>query len=374
MARPPPRRRAAAAPRAGRDVRRVRDAARRARRPAAARPRRGARLPRRGARARAVDPRPPRRRRRPRDGAPARAPAHRDDAAGDPARPARHRARARRPPPAARGARRPDGPRRDRDPGRAVRDGRRRRPLRVRQRAPAPRGRRCRASASAAPRSPTRPSCTSPRAAATSAASGGPTRAGRGRRTTTSPTQHGWAAGPDGWRQWRVDGWSPLHPEEPVVHVSWFEADALARAHDARLPTEAEWEKAAAWDQATRLRDDPQPRPDRARSPPGRRRTRRGPARDARRHLGVDRDGVRRLPRLPPPPLPRVLRGLLPQGLPRAARRLVGDALARGDDDVPQLGPPPAAPDLLRRDGWPGTHDEPRRRAAARSPTTCSTA
>jgi gamma-glutamyl hercynylcysteine S-oxide synthase len=59
----------------------------------------------------------------------------------------------------------------------------------------------------------------------------------------------GWAAGPDGWRQWRIDGWSPLHPDEPVVHLSWFEADALARAHDARLPTEAEWEKAATWTQ-----------------------------------------------------------------------------------------------------------------------------
>ena len=53
VARAPPRRRAAAAARAGGDVRRVRDAARRARRPAAARPRAGARLPRRGARARA---------------------------------------------------------------------------------------------------------------------------------------------------------------------------------------------------------------------------------------------------------------------------------------------------------------------------------
>ncbi len=65
----------------------------------------------------------------------------------------------------------------------------------------------------------------------------------------THPGQ--WAAGPDGWRQWRVDGWAPLHPDEPVVHVSWFEADAFARAHGARLPTEQEWEKAAAWDQAT---------------------------------------------------------------------------------------------------------------------------
>lgn len=54
-----------------------------------------------------------------------------------------------------------------------------------------------------------------------------------------------WRRGARGWEQRVFDAWQPLAPEEPVLHVSAFEAEAWCRRGGRRLPTEAEWECAA---------------------------------------------------------------------------------------------------------------------------------
>ena len=55
-----------------------------------------------------------------------------------------------------------------------------------------------------------------------------------------------WFKTDDGWMQYTLAGPRLVHPDEPVVHVSYFEADAYARWAGARIATESEWEVASA--------------------------------------------------------------------------------------------------------------------------------
>jgi gamma-glutamyl hercynylcysteine S-oxide synthase len=82
-------------------------------------------------------------------------------------------------------------------------------------------------------------------------------RGGYARSEWWSPEGWAWrtaeqASAPLTWttdgRQWSLGELREIDPTEPVIHVSWFEADAFARSVGARLPTEFEWEVAASWD------------------------------------------------------------------------------------------------------------------------------
>jgi ergothioneine biosynthesis protein EgtB len=54
-----------------------------------------------------------------------------------------------------------------------------------------------------------------------------------------------WQREGDSWRSFTLQGLLPLQPHGPALHVSYFEAAAYAAWAGARLPTEAEWERAA---------------------------------------------------------------------------------------------------------------------------------
>ncbi|QXC62922.1 L-histidine N(alpha)-methyltransferase [Aquihabitans sp. G128] len=65
-----------------------------------------------------------------------------------------------------------------------------------------------------------------------------------------------WEEGADGWSVFTLGGTRPVLDATPVVHVSFFEADAYARWAGHRLATEEEWEVAATTQAADDLPND----------------------------------------------------------------------------------------------------------------------
>jgi iron(II)-dependent oxidoreductase len=68
-------------------------------------------------------------------------------------------------------------------------------------------------------------------------------------RQETGVTEPGnWSRREGTWQVRHMDRIEPLREDLPVIHIGFYEAEAYAHWAGKRLPSEAEWEKAALWD------------------------------------------------------------------------------------------------------------------------------